>query len=225
MTIKYLTLRLMSVALAFTWPAIVLAQQSKVIELVAANGGSKIASIHLNDQSLLFEFGNDPESFLFTGEAIFTMNHKDKTYKVLSYDELQAMANRKADEITRSQDGAGNKPGVELRLTGEADTIAGLRARKLIKMSSGKPEAEIWVSSDLVPMKLRAAGERIMSVLGSDYWRRVGGNPGMLEIIMLYGIPIKIVNEGHNVYQARVVEGSTSSALFQVPSGYRKVGN
>jgi hypothetical protein len=58
-------------------------------------------------------------------------------------------------------------------------------------MNGGKPEADIWVTSDLAPMKLRAAGEKVRSVLPGDYGKNARGNPGMAEIILLYGIPLK----------------------------------
>ena len=227
MIIKNLALRLMSIVLAVTWPTAVLAQRSKpeVIELAATDGGSKIASIHLNDQNLLFESDGGSESFLFTGEALFAINHKDKTYRVQSYDDLRAMAKHKADEIAKSQESAGNGTGVELRLTRETGTIAGSRVRKLIELSRGKTEAEIWVSRDLTPMKLRAFGEKMRAILTGDYYKKAHGAPGLVEIIMTYGVPLKIVSEGQNTYQARVLEDSGSSASFQVPSGYRKVDN
>src|SRR5215813_13648309 len=105
MIIKNLALRLMSIVLAVTWPIAILAQRSKpeVIELAATDGGSKIASIHLNGQNLLFESDGGSESFLFTGEALFAINHKDKTYRVQSYDDLRAMVSKKADEIAKSK--------------------------------------------------------------------------------------------------------------------------
>ena len=225
MITKNVALRFLSIALAFSWPATALAQQPKVIELVASDGGSKIASIYLNDQNLLFEFGESPMSFLFTTEAFIEINHKDKSYRVQSYDELQAMASRKGDEIAKSQESTTVGPNVEFRLTEEADTISGQRARKIIKMTGGKPEAEIWVSSELVPMKLRAAGERIRSVLPEGYWKKAQGNPGMVEIIMLYGIPLKMVVEGRDMYKVKMLDGSGSGRSLQVPSGYREVGN
>jgi hypothetical protein len=225
MIIKDVALRFLSIAIALSWPANALAQQSKVIELVASDGGSKIASIHVNDQNLLFDPSDHSMSFLFTAEAFFAINHKDKSYRVQSYDELQAMVSRKTGEIAKSQESLTSGPDVEFRLTQEAVTISGLRARKIVKMSRGDSEAEIWVSSDLVPMKLRAAGEKIRSVLPEDYWKKVQGNPGMVEIIMLYGIPLKMVVNGHNVYQVQILDGSSSSTSFQVPSGYRKVEN
>jgi hypothetical protein len=225
MAIKNVALRFLSVAITLSWPATGLAQHSKVIELVATDGGSKIASVHLNDQNLLFESSDNSQSFLFTTEAFFSINHKDKSYTAHNYVELKAMASQKANEIAKSQDGTPVGPDIQLKLTEEADTISGLRARKIMKLNGGKPEAEIWVSSELLPMKLRAAGEELRSVLREDYWKKVHGNPGMVEIIMLYGIPLKIVHDGHSLYQARVVEVSSSNTSFQVPSGYRKVPN
>ena len=223
MIIKNVALLFLSIALAFSWPANALAQQSKVIELVASDGGPKIASIYLNDQNLLFESSDNLMSVLFTTEAVFEINHKGKSYRVQSYDELQAMASRKVDESDRSQESTTFGPNVEFRLTEEADTIYGLRARKIMKMSGGKPEAEIWVSSELVPMKLRAAGERMRSVLPEGYWKKVQGNPGMAEIIMLYGIPLKMVVDGRDIYKVKMIDGSRSGKSFEVPTGYRKV--
>lgn len=225
MKIKNAALRLLLIALAFSWPAKTLAQQSKVIELMAGDGGSKIASIHLNDQDLLFEPSDNATSFLFTAEMLFTINHKDKTYSVRSYDELQAMASRMVAEIPKSQKTLPTGPDIELRLTEESDTISELEARKLIKTNGGKHEAEIWVSSQLVPIRLRAAGERLKAVLPNDYWKKMRANPGMMEIIMLYGIPIKMVEDGHTVLQARVPKSSESNTSFQPPPGYRKVEN
>ncbi|HEX5734556.1 MAG TPA: hypothetical protein VF131_17105 [Blastocatellia bacterium] len=225
MIVNIVALRFLSIALAFCWPATALSQQSKVIELVANDGRSKIASIHLNDQNLLFESSDNLMSFLFTTEAFFEINHKDKSYRVQSYDELHAMASRKVDEIAKSQESTTTGPNVEFRLTEEADTISGLRARKIIKINGGKPEAEIWVSSELVPMKLRAAGERIRAALPEGYWKKVQGNPGMVEIIMLYGIPLKMVVDGRDIYKVKMLDGSSSGRSLEVPSGYRKVGN
>jgi len=225
MIIKNVALRFLSIALVFIWAATALAQQPKVIELVASDGGSKVASIYLNDQNLLVESSENSMSFLFTTEAFIEINHKDKSYRVQSYNELQAMASRKIDEITKSQESTPIGPNVEFRLTEESDIISGLRARKIIKMNGGKPEAEIWVSSELVPMKLRAAGESIRSVLLEGYWKKVQANLGMVEIIMLYGIPLKMVVDGRDIYKVKTLDGSSSGRSLQVPSGYRKVGN
>ena len=58
-----------------------------------------------------------------------------------------------------------------------------------------------------------------------DYWRRVHGNPGMVEIVMLFGVPLKMIYDGHNTYQAKVVESSGPNSSFQVPAGYKKLDN
>jgi hypothetical protein len=73
-------------------------------------------------------------------------------------------------------------------------------------------------------MKLRAVGERIRAILPGDYWKRVRGNPGMLEIIWLFGVPLRMTSSGHN-FQAQVLESSIPDSSFQVPEGYRRIDN
>ena len=225
MKIKMLSVTLLLAVLASSSGGVVPAKLSKVVELVAKDGGSRIATIRVNDQSLLFESNSSPDAVLFSDEACFTINNKDKTYHVQSYAELQTIASRKAVEIAQSPENTDAAQGVELRLSDETVTISGLRARKLIKTSGGVPEAEFWVSSELVPQSLRALGERLRTILPKDYWRRVHGNPGMVEIVMLFGVPLKMTYDGHNTYQARVVESSNSDSSFQVPAGYKKLDN
>jgi hypothetical protein len=179
----------------------------------------------VNDQSLLFESNSTSDAVLFSDEACFTINNKDKTYRVQSYAALQAIASRKAAEIAQTLENTDAAQGVELKLSDETDTISGLRARKLVKTSGGEPAAEFWVSSELVPQSLRAFGERIRNILPKDYWRRVHGNPGMVEIVMLFGVPLKMIDDGHNTYHAKVVESSGPDSSFQVPAGYKKLDN
>src|SRR5262249_35307375 len=196
MIIKNPALSLMSIVLAVTWPIAVVAQRSKpeVIELAATDGGSKIASIRLNGQNLLFESDGGSESFLFTGEALFAINHKDKTYRAQSYDDLRAMAKHKADEIPKSQESAGNGPAVELRLTRETGTIAGSRAHKLIELSRGETDREMWVSRALTRMQVRACGERMRATLPGEYYKKAHWAPGLLQIIIAYRVPLKRVS-------------------------------
>jgi hypothetical protein len=225
MTIKNVTLRLLSTALAFGWLTTASAQQPKVIEIVATDGGAKTASIYIDGENLLLEPGDNSLATLFTAEAVFTINHRDKSYSVHSYNDLQNMAGQKAGKTARPQGGAVSGPGVEFRLTEETDTISGARVRKMIEMRGGKPEAELWVNSDLVPAKVREAGEKIMSALPEDHWKRGQGSPGMPEIIMMYGIPLKMVHNGRIVYQARILHGSSPGKSLQVPSDYKRLGN
>jgi hypothetical protein len=225
MKIKVLSLSLLVAVLATSTAGTVPTKQSRVVELLEKDGGSKIATIRVNDQSLLFESNSTSDAVLFSDEACFTINSKDKTYRVQSYAELQALASRKAVEIAQSPENTDAAQGVELKLSDETDTISGLRARKLIKTSGGVPEAEFWVSSELVPQSLRAFGERIRNILPKDYWRRVHGNPGMVEIVVLFGVPLKMVHNGHGTYQAQVVESSGPDSVFQVPAGYKKLDN
>jgi len=222
MKIKMLSASLLLAVLASSSGGVVPKKLSKVVELLAKDGGSRIATIRVNDQSLLFESNSD-SAVLFSDEACFTINNKDKTYHAQSYAELQTIASRKAVEIAQSPKNTDAAQGVELKLSDETDMISGLRARKLIKTSGGVPEAEFWVSSELLPQSLRALGERLRTILPKDYWRRVHGNPGMVEIVMLFGVPLKVTYDGHNTYQAKVLESSGSDSSFQVPAGYKKL--
>ena len=225
MKIKILALSLILPVGALIAPRVVSARQSRVIELVAKEGGAKIGTIHVNDQNLLVQFKDSSEAVLFTAEAFYTINHKNKTYRVQTWDELQTGLSRKASEIARSQEKISGGPDVELKLTEETDTISGFKTRKLIRTGRGELEAVFWVSSELMPAKLRAVGERIRSTLPGDYWKKVRGNPGMPEVILLFGIPLRMTISGHNSYQAQVLESSTPDASFQVPEGYRRIDN
>ena len=85
MKIKMLSVSLLLAVLASSSGGVVPAKQSKVIELLAKDGGSRIATIRVNDQSLLFESNSTSDAVLFSDEACFTINNKDKTYHVQSY--------------------------------------------------------------------------------------------------------------------------------------------
>ncbi len=221
---KTLALSLLIALLAPTPSGVASAKQAKVIKLVATDGGSTIATIYVNDRSLLFEFSNNQDSFYFGNEAVFTINNKEKTYSVQSYPHLQASVRQKAAEIVASPSSSGPPEGVELNLTQETETISGLRARKLIKKNRGNIEAEFWMSSELMPPRVRALGESIRSSLPVSYWRRLQGNPGMVELVMLFGVPLRI-SYGHDNYYALVADNPSLGISFQVPPGYRRVDN
>jgi len=223
MKTRILALSLVLVFFAYGKSDIVSAKQSKVIELTATDEGLKIATIHLDDQSLLFESNHSAETFLFTADAFYIINHKDKTYRVQSFDELQVALRQKLSEIGGPLAPLPTGPDTDIKLTEETDTIAGLKARKLIETSNSKQTNVIWVSSDLVPSGLRVAGEKMRMMLPTDYWNKIRGHPGIPEIILLYGIPLKLVSDGRTVYQAKVIEATDSGFSMQVPAGYRKV--
>jgi hypothetical protein len=223
MTINHRIIHLMAIALVLSLPAMVAAQRSKVIEIVAIDGGPKTMSMYLNDQNLLIKT-DKRDSILFTADAVFNINHREKTYSVQTYDEIQTMLSQQLDKIAKPQDGMGISRDKKLTLSAGTETISGLRTRKLTFMDEEKSKSEIWVSSDLVPGKLKAAGERMRSLLPDDFWSKAGVNAGWVEIIILYGIPLKTIDNEHKVYQARVRKSRIPRALFQVPSGYSKVG-
>lgn len=216
---------LMLAFFAYGKAGVVSAKQSTVIELITAETDVKFATIRLDDQNLLFESYNSPETYLLTPEAFYVINHKDKTYRVQSFDELQAAIRRKLSEIARAPETGAAGSDTDIKLTEDTDTISGLKTRKLIKTSNDRSTDIIWVSSDLVPPGLRAAGEKLRRLLPADYWKKVRGNPGIPEIIMLYGIPLKLVSDGRTIYTAKVIQATDVSVPLEVPAGYRKVAN
>ena len=87
---------------------------------------------------ILCEFNGSSEAALFTGDALFTINNREKPYCVQSYSELQAAAQNKAREIAQQTEPLDTNQGVVLELTNETNTISGLRARRLKKMSDSQ---------------------------------------------------------------------------------------
>jgi hypothetical protein len=233
MITRNLSLSLILATLALSWPAIALAQQSKIIRFApsdckTAKGErpdiSGTLSIYMNDQSILFESSPDGMPYLLTDEGLIGIVHKVKVYSILSYDELKAEHSRQVDKAEKHLKDTGKWPSmVELRMTDETATISGLSARKLIKINGDKLEAEIWVSSELVPIRLR---ERMKSIYPEDYWKKVDWGPSLIDIIMQYGIPLKTVGEKNSGFldcKAQVLDGATSDKSFQVPPGYGKI--
>lgn len=196
------------------------AKQSRVIFLISKDGGAKIATIHVNGDSILCELNGNSEAALFTGDALFMINNKDKTYRVQSYSDLKAAAQSKARELAQQPQTADPDQGVVLELTDEIDTISGVKARRLKKISN-QSAADFWVSSELSPPALRALGEQVRTVLPKDYWSKMKGNPGLIEIIVLYGVPLSF-SDGPAVYQAQI-KNADSDAWSKVPAEYKRL--
>lgn len=224
MRIRTLALGSIVLLIAVVSEPLVSAQRLKVIRLVA-EGGSIVTTIHVDDQHLLVESDSNSQSFLVRDDAVFTINHKDKTYRVMTYQDLLTHFRNKAGETTESQQRLAGAAGVEFTLTEETDMISGIRARKLVKTNNGTFEAEIWVSGDLMPAKLRVMSGNLLSTMPKDYWYKMNGGPGFVEIMMLYGIPLKIVYKDSPKYVAEIGPGSSTNFSFEVPADYRKVDN
>jgi len=225
MRIKTLALGLLFTVFASANADVTSTNKVTLITLAADGGGSNVVSIHVDDQRLLAEYDENSNAFLFTEDAFFTINKKDKTYRVQSYADLQAGISRKAVEIAHSSETANAGSGVEFKLTEESRTIAGLRVRKLIvSANKGEIETEFWVTSELMPSRLREFGETLRSRLPKGYWTTMHGNPGLLEIIVLYGVPLEIASKGQKTYLAKV-SSSSSAFSFDVPAGYKRLDN
>lgn len=218
---KTLAVSMLSAILASTCLGVVSAKQTQVIELSTKDPGSTVATIRVSGRSLSLEASDSAESTLFTDDAVITINNKDRTYRVQSIADLKANVSRKAAELGNPVGEVGPAQRIGFKLTEETETISGFKARKLIKTSKGEPEAQFWVSSELLPPNLRALGESIKSMLPETYWDRVGGNLSMVEIIVLFGVPLRITFD-QQIYSARVIESSGSP--LQVPADYRKLG-
>ena len=232
MITRNFSLGLMLATLCLSCPA--LAQQSKVI--VIADSDCKLTAnrdessnsifIHVNAQSILLEFGDKSLSYLFTDEGIIGIAHKERFYFVKSYEELQAENRRRADEADKYNERTGKWPGIgirEFRMTDETATISGLTAHKILQRIRGKIEVEIWASTELIPMRLR---EKIKFIYPEDHWKRVSLLPDLTDLVMLWGIPLKLVGKKRDgsafICEHRVLEDSLTDKAFQVPPGYRR---
>jgi hypothetical protein len=225
MRIKVLALSLISVTLVLSCPLIASSQQSKVIKfafsdckpaIAQRDGESKILSITIDAQNVLVEYDYQPKSYLFTADGFMQINHKFKTYSVQSYGELEARANSEVQKYTKI------RRDIQIELTEETEIIHGFKVRKFIKRGDRRIEEVLWVSSDLIPVRLRTFGEKIRAIISADYWKKAPGIPKLETIIMLYGVPLKIV-QGQTVCQAEIHEKTSSTFSFQVPATYRKV--
>lgn len=220
MKLKLPVMSLLSAILATTSSGLVFAGQTKVIELATKDAGSKVATIRVNGQSLLLESSDSAESTLFTDDALFTINNKDKTYRVQSYADLKASLGRKAAEFAKTPEDPSKAQGVKFKLTEETDTISGFKARKIVMTHKGEPDTVFWVASDLLPTNLRGLSDNLRGILPENYWVRARGNPGMPEIILLYGVPLRITSNNHD-YQVRTIKSSKDS--IRVPASFRKI--
>ena len=221
---RHLGFGLISTLFAVGLRAVCAAQPTKVIELVGQDGVTSVAVIRVSAQNALLESPKSPETYLMTPEAMFAIRHQDRTYRADRLDELRAALKRKVDEIAASRGRSGIESAIEFRVTEQIDTISGWRARRIMKLRNEKPEEDIWASSDLMPAALRAAWDSLWAGMPPDYWTKVNGEPGLPELILLYGVPLRILDrDGQTVVQARVRDDQGSSTSFEVPAGYRKL--
>ena len=166
---------------------------------------------------------NDAAVALLTPDAVVDINHKSKTYLEYRYDEMKTLMNKRLEAVAKLPEGADVGPEVEFRLTDAVATFAGFKSRKLLKLNHGRPESEIWVCDDVMPANLRPVNEKMREIYTPDYWKKSRGNPGMLEVVLLYGIPLRVVVDGKDVLQARVSDSVRPAAAFHVPAGYQRL--
>jgi len=220
--IRILTVSLL-LALCFSNSGIAASGKSHVFDLIE-NDGSKIATIHIDEQSLQYEFDNSSEVIVFTGDSMMSLHKKNKSYSVQSYASLESIASQKAAELSKSRRNVDDKTPMVLDLKHETQKLAGIKVQKLVRTTNGQPDAEFWVSSELAPTGLRSLREKLRKTLPINYWSQVHGNPGMIEIILLFGVPLQGTYQGSHTFQAHAVGHSTSDS-FRVPADYKRVDN
>lgn len=192
------------------------AVQSKTIRFALKDG--KELRIHVGDEALLFEVGNTLPSYLFTTEAIIKIDHRARTYSIQTVAGLLAELKRKVAE--QPEGAAGRQARIEINLTDQTDVVAGLKARRLVVTADGF-DWEMWVRRELLPPRLRAAGDEMRGLLPPDYWTKKQSGPGWMETTMMYGVPLRIVlPDSREAIEASI---GFSTASFQVPAGYTKV--
>ena len=194
------------------------AQQPRRVELVEPGSGRIFGTIHISSQAVTLESG-DGQSVIYTPTSLVHVNHKEKTYYEQTYELLAAMAAQAVKDLPAAKDAP---PGVEYKLTTETETIAGCRAVKLVRTGRGASDSA-WVCKDWQPPAMRKAGDRLAGIFPADYWRRIGGNPGVMETVLIYGIPLRAERSGKLVYDARVTAGTIPAGTFEIPAGYKKV--
>lgn len=197
--------------------------KARVFDLIG-NDGSKIATIHIDGKSLQYEFDNSSEVIVFTADSMVSLHKKNKSYSIQSYASLESIASQRAAELSKLPGSADDTAAMVLDLKTETQKLAGVKVQKLVRTSNGRPEAEFWVSSELAPPGLRSLGERLRKVLPKNYWAQVHGYPGMIEVIMLFGVPLRGTYQGSHTFQARAV-GSSGSGAFRLPADYKRVDN
>ena len=105
------------------------------------------------------------------------------------------------DSTKAMRAGSEPPPGVVTTLTADTQTIAGVRTRRL-RMDSPANHSEVWVAVDEVPSRLRESNKAFVDLLPPDYWRRLHGSPGFAEIVILFGIPMRVDGPGGTTLQA-----------------------
>ncbi len=205
-------------AVTFGFTVTAAAQQPRRIELVAPGAGRVFGTIHVSSAAVVLESG-DGQSVIYTSTSLLHLNHTDKTYYEQTYEDLSAMAAKAVKELPAVKEAP---LGVEYTLTTETEVIAGCKAQKLVRTNPGSSDAA-WVCREWQPPAMRKAGQRLASIFPKDYWRRVGGAPGLMETILMYGIPLRADLSGKRAYDARVTDGASPAGTFENPAGYKKV--
>jgi uncharacterized protein DUF4412 len=165
------------------------------------------------------------------GRTLTLVDKRERTYTVLSFDDLQRQATR-ADEALESlppqaREMLGLDEPASVKPTGRQETIAGYRAREYA-LRGGPATGTIWVTDQLSLPPGAADWEQLASSLGGGF--RPGGVLAK-ELRKLTGVPLRTqvtvrVGQQQTESTSEVVEVRHEPPprdLLGVPSGYRRV--
>ncbi len=180
-------------------------------------------------------------------EKIYNVKPKDKTYSVMTFDELEQMGKKMNSQMAELQKqmkdmpaeqrkmmekmlgsnmpGAAKDPKVEVIKTGEKKSISGYACYRYIVKQDGKEVVSLWVTADV---KAFASMKQDMM----EQSRRMaamtpGGLKGISEAMQkIDGFPIE--TEMGSLMKSTVTKLETKTVAaseFEVPAGYTKVAN
>lgn len=110
-------------------------------------------------------------------------------------------------------------------MTEENAVIAGFSTTKLVRTSQGKVEVEIWVSEEDIPSGLRAVRREIRDILPANFWDHDYPKPTLLQAIMVFGLPLRIVNKSDAGELKGVAMKSEDirNDVLEIPPNYRHI--
>lgn len=200
-----------------------LTRQPIGIELRNKNGSLR-ARVFADSENVLLDFPMQQRGYLFMSEYYVDLNRGEKIYAVHSYADLAASLMKRNSPSFEGKTGATDSFGGGFTSTGETDLIAGLTATKIVHLHRAKGEVGIWLNEEITPTKLRAVGKQIMSLLPANYWDDDNRVPTLVQAILLFGVPLRIVDtESESSYVEAVLmkEDDVPLNVFQIPLDYR----
>lgn len=191
-----------------------------------AKDGSLTARVFADSENLLLDFPIQLRGYLFGPDSYVYLNRSRKTYTIHSYVNLVAnLPSEPSSPSFDSKSAVSDLWAAGFRPTGETDLIAGFNATKFVRVGQARGEVEIWVTEEMTPAKLRAVGREIKDTLPTNYWDNGNRVPTLIQAILVFGLPLRIVDsESESSYAEAVLmePDAIPHRVFQIPSDYRQ---